>query len=193
MCAVLPAIVPINKISAASIPQSIEGTITEQAIKILRICVLVTGEIFAFPIRKKGIMPHLYPSEFYELQPCFVQSIMSRPHAFVKAGEFSCARRVKILLHSKAAYAIFTTIPGSVRARSDKFIWKTTGASDCGFPQNRRVKGKQVQILCDLVTVIGECETMRFCAVTDRQVCWEGCLMCRSISQETCRSFGTGA
>ena len=116
-------------------------------------------------------MPHLYPSGFYELQPCFVQSIMSRPHAFVKAGEFSCARRVKILLQSKAAYAIFTTIPGSVRARSDKFIRKTTGASDCGFPQNRRVKGKQVQILCDLVTVIGECETTRFAqSLTDKSV-----------------------
>ena len=167
----------IEKISSASVPQNIEGTITEQAIKVLRVRVFVTGEIFTFPIGKKGIMPHLYPSGFYELQPCFVQAIMSRPHAFVKAGEFSCTRRVKIFLQSKAAYAIFTTIPGSVRARSDKFIRKTTGASDCAFPQNQRVKGKQVQILCDLVTVIGECETMRFCAVTDRQVCWEGCLM----------------
>lgn len=93
------------------------------------------------------------------------------PHAFVKAGEFSCARQVKILLQSKAAYAIFTTILGSVRVRSDKFIWKTTGASDCGFTQNRRVKGKQVQILCDLVTVIGECETMRFAqSLTDKSV-----------------------
>ena len=47
MCTVLPAIVTINKISAASVPQSIEGTITKQAIKILRVRVFVTGEIFA--------------------------------------------------------------------------------------------------------------------------------------------------
>ena len=143
-CTVLSAIFPISKTSSASVPQDIEGTITEQAIKILRVCVFVTGEIFTFPIGKKGIMPHLYPSGFYEPQLYFVQSIMFQSHAFVKTGEFSCARRAKILLQSKAAYAIFTTIPGSVRVRSNKFIWKTTGASDCGFPRSRRVKGKQV-------------------------------------------------
>ena len=47
MCTVLPAIVAINKVSAASISQNVEGTITEQAIKILRVRVFVTGEIFA--------------------------------------------------------------------------------------------------------------------------------------------------
>ena len=144
LCTVFPAIVPINKISTASVPQNVEGTITEQAIKILRVRVFVTGKIFAWTIGKKGIMPHLYPSRFYEPQLCFVQSIMFQSHAFVKAGKFSCARRIKILLQSKAAYAIFTTMPGSVRVRSNKFIWKTTGASNCGFPQGQRVKGKQV-------------------------------------------------
>ena len=32
---------------------------------------------------------------------------------------------------------------------------------------SRRVKGNRVKCPDDLVTVIGECGTMRFCAVTD--------------------------
>ena len=46
-CTDLSTIFPISKISSAVVPQSIEGAITEQAIKILRVRVFVTGEIFA--------------------------------------------------------------------------------------------------------------------------------------------------
>ena len=65
----------------------------------------------------------------------------------------------------------------------------------CLWPRfvGQRVKGKQVQILYDLVTVIGECKATRYRAATDSQVCFEGRLVYGSISQETCRPFGTGA
>ena len=69
------------------------------------------------------------------------------------------------------------------------------------------LKGKQVRILYDLVTVFEEhrqgeyrslieCQTVEL--VTDHcdkqavGVRWEGCHVCGSISQETCRVLGTG-
>ena len=75
--------------------------------------------------------------------------------------------------------------PEGVRFRFQDNEMKITGASDCGLPQGQRVKGKQVKILYDLVTVIGERKAM--CQAQPLTNCWEGCFVRGSISQETCR------
>ena len=65
------------------------------------------------------------------------------------------------------------------------------GASAGRVPlAGQRVKGKQVEILCDLVTVMGE-KPARRCAqsLSNR----EGGRLCRSRSQETCRPWVQGA
>ena len=53
------------------------------------------------------------------------------------------------------------------------------------------VKGKQVRILYDLVTVIGE-KNVRGVRPAKSLRNWEGGVFCGSISQETCRSLVQG-
>lgn len=45
---VLDSLFCIAEIPAASIPQCVQGAVTEQTVKILRICALMAGKIFAF-------------------------------------------------------------------------------------------------------------------------------------------------
>ena len=51
--AYLSAIGMIDKIPAAPIAQNIERAVAEQAVKVLRVCPLVAGEILARPVGEK--------------------------------------------------------------------------------------------------------------------------------------------
>ena len=53
VCAYLSAVGVVDKITAAPICQNIKGAVTEQAVKILRVRVLVAGEILALPVGEK--------------------------------------------------------------------------------------------------------------------------------------------
>ncbi len=93
-------------------------------------------------------------------------------------------------LRGGAVYAIIRGVwaPGS----GDNQIRNMTGASAARFQPRAWEKGKQVEILCDLVTVIGEWGAKR-----PKRRHWpqgrEGRLPWRSMSQETCRPLCTGA
>lgn len=58
--AILDALIIIGKCAAAILSQGIKRTITEKAIEILSFHALMTGEIFAFGILEKGIMPFFF-------------------------------------------------------------------------------------------------------------------------------------
>ena len=49
----------IAEISSAGLSQTVERTVTEQAVKLLRIQAGVTGEVFTVPVLKKCIVPGL--------------------------------------------------------------------------------------------------------------------------------------
>ena len=55
VCTVLDSLFCVLKISSAPIPQSIQRTIAEQAVKILRIIGFMTGKILTFFVAEKGI------------------------------------------------------------------------------------------------------------------------------------------
>ena len=59
--AVLDAVGQVAETAATLIPQGVQGAIAEQAVKILRVCPGMTGEIFTFPILKKIVMAHIKP------------------------------------------------------------------------------------------------------------------------------------
>lgn len=60
-------------------------------------------------------------------------------------------------------------------------------------PQGRGSKGKRVKIPYDLVTVFVWHYAVVRCSDKVTNVYWEGRIMCKRISQETCRLFGKGA
>lgn len=56
--AVLNTVFRISKVTAAVLPQGIQGTVTEQAAKICRILSLMAGKVFTIPVLEEIIATH---------------------------------------------------------------------------------------------------------------------------------------
>ena len=54
--AILAAVFQIGELSAAAIPQHIEGTEAEQAVEVVRVCPFVAGEVFTGTIGEVSVV-----------------------------------------------------------------------------------------------------------------------------------------
>ena len=64
MLAILDAGIGVLKISAASIPQAVQGAVAEQTAECLRIGAFVAGEILTLPMLEKVIIWHELSSRY---------------------------------------------------------------------------------------------------------------------------------
>ena len=59
--AILNTVGQILESTAAFVTQSIQGAIAEQAVKMLRVHILVARKIFTFPVLEKFVIGHVTP------------------------------------------------------------------------------------------------------------------------------------
>ena len=69
VCAVLDPLFRVAKVAAAGASQGIERTVAEQAVEIVRIPGLVTGEVFALSVAVEGIVGMLPRGPVHALSP----------------------------------------------------------------------------------------------------------------------------
>ena len=62
---ILDSAICVGKVTAAVLPQCVQGAIAEQAIEGFRICALMAGKIVTFPILKKIVIRHFSYSLHY--------------------------------------------------------------------------------------------------------------------------------
>ena len=146
--AVLDAFLRIAEMAAAVRPHPIEGAVAEQAVEVVCILCLVTGEILAAPIReegvvllRKGCLTCLFFKEFLVHSDRHVKQIpdpLTGQHLLRRSAEYFAA-----FLYAQESVADFQRQIDLVQGHQDRLPF--CGKSAQGFHQLRPVADIQVR------------------------------------------------